>query len=434
MRILPIRSIAATSLAAVLIAGLAACGGDDEDTATTTPGTDTSAGTNTEPAAAALKAVGTGNPFEDARTAASHMPMTADALAGGIAKAAKLKGAEEVTGDAANLRAGLTFLLTEHVDLAVIAVATAYATSPTSEEFKLAAATLDKNSVAVADAVGSIVPDEKENFLQSWRSHVGNFVDYAVGAKTEGAKGKKMKDDAVKALTAYATSQGAFFNKITGGELPKGAVKDAFMEHILTLAAAVDSFAAGDGKGFDKLKTAGDHMAMSAEALTGGIAKALKYKDDPNSAASAARSTLTSQLTTHTYLAGIAVFAAYTDPKNIESAGFKAAAAALGKNTNDLTAVVKSVSTAEDAATFKQVWASHINDFVDYAAGELTSDQALKDKATAALDAYRTSAGGFFAKVTGDVIPADAVKAELKTHIETLFGAIESLKAALVKS
>ncbi|MGQ0464801.1 MAG: hypothetical protein ACT4QG_05730, partial [Sporichthyaceae bacterium] len=311
MRILPIRSIAATSIAATLILGLAACGDDDKDTvAGNDTGNSAPANPDTPAApAAALKAVGTGNPFEDTRTAASHMPMTAKALAGGIAEAAKLKGAADVSdGKAAELRAGLTYLLTDHVYLAGIAVATAYHAGAESEAFKGAAASLDKNSEAVAEAVGSIVPEEKDKFLQSWRSHVNDFVTYAVGAKTGGAKGKKMKDEAVANLTAYAKSQGKFFSKITGGALPEKAVTAAFAEHIGTLAAAVDSFAAGDGKGYDKLKTAGDHMAMSAKALTGGIATALKYKDDPNSAASEARSALTSQLVTHTYLAGIAVF------------------------------------------------------------------------------------------------------------------------------
>lgn len=439
MRILPIRSIAATSLAAILLTGLAACGDDNKDTATTTPDTGTSAGTNpeTKPAettTAALKSVGTGNPFEDLRTSAAHMPMTADALAGGIAKAVKLKGYEDVAeGKAASLRAGLTYLLTDHVYLAGVAVATAYHAGADSPEFKLAAASVDKNSVAVSEAIGSIVPDEQEKFLQTWRAHVNDFVTYAVGAKTGGAEGKAMKKKAVDNLTAYAKQQGIFFSKITAGALPKKAVETEFLTHITSLAAAVDSFAAGDGKGYDKLKTAADHMSMSAAALTGGIAKALKYKDDPNSKASGARSALTSQLVSHTYLSGIAVFAAYTDKDNVKSAGFMAAAAALDKNTDDLGALVGSVAP-DQQKTFETVWRSHIGDFVTYATGELTGDQALKDKGIANLDAYRTTSGMFFDKVTGGVIPAKAVEDELKTHIETLFGAIDSLKAALVKA
>lgn len=436
MRILPIRSIAATSMAAVLIAGLAACGGDDDktDTAATTPDSGTSAGTNpetgNETGTAALTPITTGNPFDDTRTAASHMPMTAAALATGIAKAAKLKG--DVDAPAAKLRSDLTYLLTDHVYLAGIAVATAYHAGADSDAFKAAAATLDANSVDVSKAIGSVAPDEEKKFLQNWRSHVTDFVNYAVGAKTGGAEGKKLKTTAVENLTAYAKSQGEFFNKVTAGALPKAAVTEAFSHHIETLAAAVDSFAAGDGKGYDKLKIAGDHMADSAKALAGGIAKAAKLEGNSDSDASGLRASMTSMLTTHTYLAGIAVFAAYTDKDTINSKGFAAAAAALDKNTDDLGKAVGSVAGADKQKTFEQVWRSHINDFVTYAVGVAGDDQAKKDEGIKNLDAYRTTAGGFFETVTAGALPADAVAKELKMHIETLFGAIESLKKALL--
>jgi hypothetical protein len=436
MRI-PTRTAAITSLAAILLAGLTACGGSDNDTAAPAGGdTSTSApqasGDNAAVATVALKATGTGNPFVDARTAAEHMPMTAAALASGIVKGAKLKGDD--ASKAADLRAGLTHLLTEHVYLAGIAVATAYHAGADSAEFKLAAATLDENSKAVAAAVGSIVPDEEKNFLQTWRSHVNDFVTYAVGAKTEGAEGTKMKKEAVANLTAYAKHSRIFFNKITAGALPAAAVEKDFNTHITSLAAAVDAFAAGETGAYTKLKTAADHMAMTAAVLSKGIAKAAKIPGDTADDASELRSGLTGLLTTHTYLASVAVFTAYTAEGGLDGEAFKAAAAALDKNTVDLGKAIGSIAGAEKETTFLQVWRSHINDFVTYAKGDATGDQALKDKGLTNLDAYRTAAGGFFADITGGALPADAVAEELKMHIETLAGAIDSLKAALIKS
>jgi hypothetical protein len=432
MRI-PTRTAAITSLAAVLLAGLAACGGSGNDTASPAAPAATSAGdTNGAVTTVALVAKGTGNPFVDVRTAAAHMPMTADALAAGIVKGAKIKG--DVASKSADLRAALTHLLTEHVYLAGIAVDTAYTAGADSAEFKLAAATLDENSKAVAAAVGGIVPDEEKNFLQTWRSHVNDFVTYAVGAKTGGAEGTKMKKEAVANLTAYAKQSGIFFKRITGGALPAAAVEKDFNTHISSLAAAVDAFAAGEATGFAKLKTAADHMAMTAEVLATGIAKATKMAGDPTDAASTLRSGLTGLLTAHVYLAGVAVFTAYSADGGLDGAAFKAAAAALDKNTVEIASAVGSVAGKEKEATFLQVWRSHINDFVTYAKGEATGDQALKDKGLANLDAYRTAAGGFFAEITGGALPADAVAEELKGHIETLAGAIDSLKAALIKA
>jgi hypothetical protein len=71
--------------------------------------------------------------------------------------------------------------------------------------------------VAVADAVGAIVPDQRDAFLDAWRAHIGDFVSYAVAAESGNADAKAK---AVADLAAYTQSQGAFFERITGGALP----------------------------------------------------------------------------------------------------------------------------------------------------------------------------------------------------------------------
>ena len=129
-----------------------------------------------------------------------------------------------------------------------------------------------------------------------------------------------------------------------------------------------------------------------------------------------------------------AVFAAYTDKQSVSSAQFKAAAAALDSNSVELSKAVGSVSTTKDQATFLQVWRSHITNFVDYAKAEATSDEAAKAKALKDLDAYRSSAGDFFAKITKGALKSSDVATALKAHIESLAGAIDSLKKALVTS
>ncbi|HEY9377065.1 MAG TPA: hypothetical protein VIQ02_08235, partial [Jiangellaceae bacterium] len=311
-----------TAVACTLALSVTSCAeGSDQatDAGYSTPSATSAPETTMAPTPDKLMPQGTGAPFEDLRTAASHMPMTAAALSAGIATGAMIEG--DSASPAAELRATLTALLTEHVYLSGTAVATAYATAPNSAEFQAAAAALDQNSVAVADAVGSIVPDQRDTFLDAWRAHIGDFVSYAVAAKAGNADAKAKE---VADLAAYTQSHGAFFEQITGGALPAAAVTASLNEHVATLAAAVDALAAGDAEAFDLLKTAGDHMAMSAEALAGGIATATKTEGDPADDASALRSGLTSQLVGHVYLAGVSVFAAYT--AGAESAEFEAAA------------------------------------------------------------------------------------------------------------
>src|SRR3954452_10772372 len=70
---------------------------------------------------------------------------------------------------AADLRAGLTSLLTEHVYLAGIALTKG---GP-------AVATLDDNSKALSKAIASVYGDDAgKQFLALWRKHIGFFVAY----------------------------------------------------------------------------------------------------------------------------------------------------------------------------------------------------------------------------------------------------------------
>ena len=158
------------------------CNDEATETGYGTPSPTSAPDTTTAPALGMLVPQGTSAPFEDLRTAASHMPMTAAALASGIAEGAVIDG--DSASPTAELRSTLTALLTEHVYLSGVAVATAYATAPNSPEFQAAAAALDQNSVAVADAVGSVVPDQRDTFPDAWRAHIGDFVSYAVAAKS----------------------------------------------------------------------------------------------------------------------------------------------------------------------------------------------------------------------------------------------------------
>ncbi len=425
----PARSLVAAALSAALLGGgLAACGSDD-DTASATgdqQNSQGSEGTSGGTTTAALTAQGTGNPFADAITAAGHMPMTAKALAGGIATATKMKGSAE--SPAAELRAGLTHLLTEHVYLAGMAVATAYHAGADSPEFKLAAEAVDDNSQRVAKAIGSVAPDEEEGFLTRWRSHVTDFVNYAVAAKTKDEAGKKK---AVANLGAYAKSSGTFFAKISGGTMKAADVESAFNEHIGMLAVAVDAFAAGETKAYKLLKSAAGHMPMMAEYLADGVDKATKGEGDPNDEASTLRANLTDYLTSHVYLAGVAVFTAYT--AGADSAAFTAAAAAVDSNSKDISKAVGSIAGKDKGDAFYDSWSKHVSDFVDYAVAAAGSDQAKMDSALANLNAYRSSAGAFFETITNGTIPSSAVEEELKMHIETVAGVIDSLKAALVK-
>ncbi len=170
---------------------------------------------------------------------------------------------------AANLRVVLNALERQHVDLASAAVRAGFDGHASFEEV---AGELDKNSVAIADAIASIYgASAKEPFLNIWRSHIGMFVDYTVAAKT-GDKAKM--DKAVKDLTeGYVPAIADFLSK-ANPNLPREAVAELVTAHVLHLKGAVDEYGAGDyTKSYAKQTDAYNQIGTIADALAGAIVK-----------------------------------------------------------------------------------------------------------------------------------------------------------------
>lgn len=135
------------------------------------------------------------------------------------------------------------------------------------------------------------------------------------------------------------------------------------------------------------------------------------------------RSALGSVLGEHALLAVIAMQKGY-DGKG----DFAQAAAALGANTDDLTAAIASVYGTDAGAAFKPIWASHIGFFVDYVTAVKSGDAAGKQKALDNLDAYRVQQAKFFADANPNLNQA-TIEAGLKMHIDHLLSAFDSYVA-----
>src|SRR4051794_5082115 len=202
-----------------------------------------------------------GSSSPTAATAASPSAAAAAADTGAVGQAA-------TTTKAAALRAGLTYLLEEHVQLAGIATGTAIAKKGNLKDPAVQGAVkaLDANSVALSKAVGSAYPKAEEPFLASWRQHIGFFVDYTLGKATKNAA---MVDKATKDLDGYRTSFGQLINSVVP-ELPADAVANELKPHVASLFAAIDAQVAGDPKQFQLLQDAAGHMPGTAAILAGG--------------------------------------------------------------------------------------------------------------------------------------------------------------------
>ncbi|MEP7003768.1 MAG: hypothetical protein ABI888_04440, partial [Chloroflexota bacterium] len=169
---------------------------------------------------------------------------------------------------AADLRVALNLLLLDHVY--ITAQATDQALVGNDAGFKAAAATLDKNTVGLGNAIGAAYGDAaKTTFVELWRKHIGFFVAYTQAAAKGDAAGKAKAD---ADLDGYRKDFDAF---ITGANpnLPKGAVADLLVSHVKGLEALIDAQAAKDPTWPDKAMIAADHSQKIADPLAGAIAK-----------------------------------------------------------------------------------------------------------------------------------------------------------------
>ena len=171
--------------------------------------------------------------------------------------------------EAAELRAALTSLLSDHVWLAGNALDTAVHKKGDLKDPQVVGAVkaLDANSVALAEAIGSVYPDAEKPFLASWRQHIGFFVDYTLGKAT---KNDKQVAKAKADLDAYRTSFGQLINSVVP-ELPADAVAEELVPHVDSLFTAIDASVAGKPDYQNKLGMAAQHMPMTAAVLTSGI-------------------------------------------------------------------------------------------------------------------------------------------------------------------
>ena len=171
---------------------------------------------------------------------------------------------------ASELRSGLTALLQEHVYLAGTAISTGASAGLDSNEFEAAAATLDKNSVGLSEAIGSVYGEAAgEQFLALWRDHIGFFVDYTKAGAEGDERGMQAARDK---LDGYRAEFGAFIAS-ANPNLTEEAVAEELKPHVESVFDTIDAVLAGDTDVFEKLRTAAAHMPGTAQVLSGAIVK-----------------------------------------------------------------------------------------------------------------------------------------------------------------
>lgn len=176
---------------------------------------------------------------------------------------------------ASDLRSLLGKQLGEHAALAMNATNLGVTGS---KAFPATARALDRNSVELSRSIASVYGAKAGKVFRDgrfmWRDHVQFFVDYTV-AKAK--RDMKAQNRAVANLKTYTVRFGDFLAGATG--LPKLAVRNDLLGHVLELKNQLDAYAAGSyAKAAALYRASYAHMFMTGDLLAGAIAKQKKLR------------------------------------------------------------------------------------------------------------------------------------------------------------
>jgi hypothetical protein len=324
--------------------------------------------------------------------------------------------------DAAALRVGLTALLEDHVYGTAAAAGTTLAKGPRSRAAVAALRTLDRNSIALAQAIGGVYgPRAGGRFLTLWRAHNASIAAYT--------RARLAHDDAAaevarRGLDEYRARFGALLAD-ADPDLPQDAVAAALKPQIAAQLAAVDA-ASIRTLGAARVTAAAAATAPAfAAVIAGAVSKQFpeRFRGSADSPRARIAATLTAQLADHLWLTLTATATGVR--AGLDSGEFLGAATTVDANTAALASTVDTLYGAPTGRRFAALWHRRVGAIIDYTRAETIRDGAGARRAIAALwhlrRGLRTVLGGGVsspAAITG--------RTELRRADELLLGAIRA--------
>ncbi|MBP3952891.1 copper amine oxidase [Bacillus suaedae] len=206
--------------------------------------------------------------YENAREAVHHMYGVGKGLSTAITDQFPDEFEETTPATpAADLRANLNHLLSEHAGLAVFAMQKGI---DGAADFDAIAAALNENTSKLSDAISAVYGEEGGDvFEQMWSEHIGYFVDYVVATAEENEEGRR---EALMNLDNYREDFSAFLETATEERLEATALADGLQMHVDQLVMSFDSYVAGDYEAaYQNAREAYAHMFGVGESLSSAI-------------------------------------------------------------------------------------------------------------------------------------------------------------------
>jgi hypothetical protein len=310
---------------------------------------------------------------------------------------------------AAGVRAAWDRLLGEHVILISFMSSAALGERP--EEFEAYLATLDANSVEMADYIGSIYGETAgATFLEFWLEHTGEIVEY-IEALEEGDTDQA--EHALEELVEYAFELGDFLEEISP-DMRSAEVAGHVEVHVNGLQAVIEGHAAGDPTvTYPALREAYKHMDDIAVTLAAGSAAQFPdtYGGAVEGPAADLRAALNQLLQEHVGLAAAATGAALGG----RTAEFEAVAEMLDANALELSQAMASLYGESVGEQFLEDWGEHVDILVTYTTALAGGDTGIAGLARQEMSAYAAEFGALIHKVN-PLLWADGVTELFRMH------------------
>ncbi|MFC4736362.1 copper amine oxidase [Bacillus daqingensis] len=172
----------------------------------------------------------------------------------------------EVSTPAADLRAHLNHLLSEHFFLASFTMQKGF---DGAEDFDFVSWALDENTADLTETIGSVYGDDgAEAFEPIWQSHIDFFGDMTVAAIEDDADARTQAE---ADLESYVVEFSAFLDEATG--IPQEAGEEEIRSHVADVTNTFDAYTAGEFERTwsDEFRHGFHHMFMLGEVLGGAI-------------------------------------------------------------------------------------------------------------------------------------------------------------------
>lgn len=316
-----------------------------------------------------------------------------------------------VSTKAADLRAGLDYLLSEHFALAVVAMTKAYEGAP---DAKQAYDALDQNALDMQPAIEAIYGKAgAAEFERIFRAH-NKYTDNLVKATKMNNKAAIKKAEAQ--VQGFVDEFSKFLATATAGKLPQKAAADALRLHEDQVQDVFEKYVAGDYTGaYKEYREGFDTMFTVSKALSGAIVAQYPSKFNNGTVDTPAadlRSALNRLAAEHFALSVLQMQKQYNGEK--DSSALVTAEAA---NTAAFKKAITSIYGAAGGQQFETIWVTnHIKAQSDYVTalkkGDKEALQAVKDRITMFTKDFAT----FLGTATANNLPAAAAEKALVVH------------------